>query len=60
MLFVSLIEDFNGKEEILKASHTKKKIITLFLSEASIPSFPLKSSLKSSIKDTTRDTKSIG
>ena len=26
MLFVSFIEDFNGKEEILKASHTKKKI----------------------------------
>ena len=41
MLFVSLVvsfiedfkEDFNGKEGILKASHTKKKIITLFLSE---------------------------
>ena len=40
MLFVSLVvsfiedfkEDFNGKKEILKASHTKEKIITLFKS----------------------------
>ena len=42
-LFVSFIEDFNGKEGILlsyakekiKASHTKQKIITLFPSKPS-------------------------
>ena len=30
MLFVSFIEDFNGKEGILKASQTKEKITTIF------------------------------
>ena len=57
MLFVSFIEDFNQKEGILKASHTKEKITTLFPSK---PSFSLKSSSYPFIFFFFKDTKSIG
>ena len=31
MLFVSFLEDFNGKEEILKASHISREALSLIL-----------------------------